>query len=64
MIYMYNFQSKKDKVSSIRKAPQKSVGKFFKTEAKSKMASFREKEKEKDLSWFENDDVFGFTSED
>jgi len=28
------------------------------------MASFREKEKEKDLSWFENDDVFGFTSED
>lgn len=27
------------------------------------MASFREKEKEKDLSWFENDDVFGFGSD-
>lgn len=50
-------------MSSARKAPQKSAGKFFKSPVKSKMASFREKKKEKDLSWFENDDVFGFGSD-
>ncbi|KAH3729646.1 hypothetical protein DPMN_055621, partial [Dreissena polymorpha] len=54
----------KTKTPSTRKAPVKSSGKFFKNSPKDRMASFREAQKDKDLSWFESSDVFGFGIED
>lgn len=57
-MYMY-LQDKKEKSSSVRKAPNKSAGKFFKTSPKQ-----RKESKGSDMSWFENDDIFGFALED
>ncbi|XP_060556827.1 putative leucine-rich repeat-containing protein DDB_G0290503 [Ruditapes philippinarum] len=52
-------KDKKEKPSSVRKAPNKSAGKFFKSSPKQ-----RKDVKNTDMSWFENDDIFGFALED
>ena len=52
---------KKEKASSVRKAPSKTPGKFFKQSSKNKMSKLKERE---DSSWMESDDIFGFACED
>ncbi|XP_045196675.2 interaptin-like [Mercenaria mercenaria] len=52
-------KDKKEKTSSVRKTPNKSAGKFFKNSPKQ-----RKEVKSSDMSWFENDDIFGFALED
>lgn len=56
---LYFKKDKKEKQSSVRKAPNKSAGKFFKNSPKQ-----RKEVKNTDMSWFENDDIFGFALED
>lgn len=50
-----------EKSLAVRKAPQKSAGKFFKNSVKDRT---EKQGKDKDMSWFENDDIFGFPLED
>ena len=53
-------QVPKEKSSAVRKAPNKTTGKFFKSSPKNKLSKL--KEQGENTTWMETDDIFGFAS--